>query len=203
MEDVGRTLQAEGKVLNREVQFRLKSGVVADSVISVIPVTIGAEACFVTLIRDITQEKQAQRVLAESEERSRQIAVQLQRTLDLLMDLIISIDAQGRFASVSAASQHILGYAPEEVIGHSYLDFIYPDDRASTTREAARVTDGLATITFQNRYVRKDGALVWLEWNAVQMPGDPLTYCVARDITERKAGRGGSGLPGRHHRRQP
>ena len=73
------------------------------------------------------------------------------------------------------------------MIGHSYLDFIYPDDRASTTQEAARVTEGLATITFQNRYVRKDGGLVWLEWNAVQMPGDPLTYCVARDITQRKS----------------
>ena len=73
--------------------------------LSVIPVTIGGEVCFVTLIRDITQEKQAQRVLAESEERYRQIAVQLQRTLDLSMDLIISIDEQGRFATVSAACQ--------------------------------------------------------------------------------------------------
>ncbi|THF84352.1 PAS domain S-box protein [Deinococcus sp. KSM4-11] len=97
-EDVGRTLQAEGKVLNREVQFRLKSGVVADSVLSVVSVTIGAEACFVTLIRDITQEKQARLLLVESEQRAHQLAVQLQRTLDLSLDMITTIGPRPKWS---------------------------------------------------------------------------------------------------------
>ncbi|GAA4001631.1 hypothetical protein GCM10022631_10210 [Deinococcus rubellus] len=185
-EDVGQTLQEEGKVLNREVQFRLKSGAVADTTVSIVPVTIGGEACVATLIHDVTLEKQAQRVLAESEERYRQIATELQRTLDLSLDLITSIDAEGRFITVSAACQQILGYAPEELIGRAYLDFVHPDDRVMTMQEDDSITAGQATTTFQNRYVRGNGAVVWLEWAAVILPGDPLTYCVARDVTQRR-----------------
>ena len=187
LEDVRRTLQEQGKVLNREVQFRLKSGAVADTVVSVVPVTIGGEACLSTLIRDITSEKQAQRVLAESEERYRQIATQLQRTLDLSLDLINSIDAEGRFVTMSAACQQILGYTPEELIGRTYLDFVHPEDRAITVQEDEHITAGQATTSFQNRYLHKDGSVVWLEWAAVRLPGDPLMYCVARDITQRRA----------------
>ena len=186
-DDVARTLQEGGKVLNREVQFRLKSGAVADTLMSVASVMIGAEACTVMLMRDITLEKQSQRVLAESEERYRQTATQLQRTLDLSLDLINSINAEGRFVTMSAACQQILGYTPEELIGRTYIDFVHPDDRAVTTHEDASITGGQPTTSFQNRYLHKNGSVVWLEWAAVVMPGDPLMYCVARDITKRRA----------------
>jgi len=187
LEDGRRTLQEEGKLLNREVQFRLKSRAVADTVVSAVPVTIGGEACLMTLIRDITSEKQARRVLAESEERYRQIATQLQRTLDLSLDLINSIDAEGRFVTMSAACHQILGYTPEEVIGRTYLDFVHPEDRIITAQEDEHITAGQATTSFQNRYLHKNGSVVWLEWAAVSLPDDPLMYCVARDVTQRKA----------------
>ncbi|WP_161884473.1 PAS domain S-box protein [Deinococcus alpinitundrae] len=187
LEDVGRTLQKEGKVLSREVQLYRKSGAVSDSLVSVVPVMIGGEVCTVTLLRDITSEKQAQRVLAESEARHRQIATQLQRTLDLSLDLINSIDAEGRFVTMSAACQQILGYTPEELIGRTYLDFVHPDDRAITAQEDEHISAGQATTTFQNRYLHKNGSVVWLEWSAVRLPDDPLIYCVARNVTQRKA----------------
>ncbi|AZI44129.1 PAS domain S-box protein [Deinococcus psychrotolerans] len=186
-DDVGRTLQAEGKVVNREVQFRGKSGAVSDTLVSIVPVMIGGEACTVMLMRDITLEKQSKQVLADSEERHRQIATQLQRTLDLSLDLINSIDAEGRFVTMSAACQQILGYTPEELIGRSYLDFVHPDDRAITVQEDDQITAGQPTTSFQNRYLHKDGRVVWLEWAAVSLPDEPLTYCVARDVTERRA----------------
>jgi len=186
LEEGRRALQEQGKILNREVQFRLKSGAVADTVVSAVPVRIRGEVCLTTLIRDITQEKQAQRVLAESEARYRQIATQLQRTLDLSLDLINSIDAEGRFVTMSAACQQILGYSPEELIGRTYLDFVHPDDRIITSQEDASITAGQATTSFQNRYLHKNGSVVWLEWAAVSLPSDPVMYCVARDVTQRR-----------------
>ncbi|WP_161883475.1 PAS domain S-box protein [Deinococcus alpinitundrae] len=185
-QDVRRTLQEQGKVLDRELQFRLKSGAVADTTVSAVPVTINGEACLMTLIRDMTPEKQSQRVLAESEARYRQIATQLQRTLDLSLDLINSIDAERRFVTMSAACQQILGYTPEELIGRTYLDFVHPDDRVITVQEDEHITAGQATTSFQNRYLHKNGSVVWLEWAAVILPGDPVMYCVARDVTQRK-----------------
>ena len=81
----------------------------------------------------------------------------------------------------------MLGYAPEELIGRVYLDFVHPDDRAITTQEAGSITAGQSTTTFQNRYLHRNGAVVWLEWTGVVMPGDPVMYCVARDVTQRRA----------------
>ncbi|THF69219.1 PAS domain S-box protein [Deinococcus sp. Arct2-2] len=185
--EVWNTLQAQGEVRNREVQFRQKSGAVADTVVSIVPVMIGREGCVVTLVRDVTQEKQAQRVLAESEARSRQSSRELQRTLNLSLDMITSVDAEGRFVTVSAACQHILGYTPEELIGHLCTDFVHPDDQAITLLESSRISAGQPTTTFQNRYLHKSGGVVWMEWTAVTLPGDPLLYGVARDVTQRRA----------------
>ncbi|GGL88504.1 hypothetical protein GCM10010840_28140 [Deinococcus aerolatus] len=187
LEDVGRTLQAEGKVLNREVQFRLKSGVVADTVISVVPVTIDGEACVATLVRDITVEKRAQQVLAESEERHRQIATQLQRTLDLSLDLITCIGPDDRFMTMSAASIQILGYTPEEMIGRAVSDFMHPDDHITTLTARQRTRAGHTTTNFQNRYLHKDGRVVWLEWSGTMLPDDAVVYGMARDVTQRRA----------------
>ena len=56
----------------------------------------------------------------------------------------------------------------------------------SPQQEDDSITAGQATTTFQNRYIHKNGAVVWLEWGAVVIPGDPLMYCVARNITQRR-----------------
>ncbi|WP_161883540.1 PAS domain S-box protein [Deinococcus alpinitundrae] len=187
-EKVGRLFQQHGEVHNHEAQFRLKSGLVADAVISIVPVVLGEQACVVTLVRDITLEKQARQRLESSEARYRQVAAELQRTLDLSLDLITSIDTMGHFVTMSAACRQILGYAPEELIGRSSLDFVYPDDRARTLQEGLSIVrNHRGTPIFQNRYLRKDGTVVWLEWAAVVLPDEALTYCVARDITQRRA----------------
>ncbi|WP_184136821.1 PAS domain S-box protein [Deinococcus humi] len=190
-EAVGRILREQGKVLNREVQFRLKSGMLAQTVVSVVPVTIDGEACLLTLVRDITSEKRARQQLEESEERHRQLATELQRTLDLSLDIIATIGPDAKLISINAACQRVLGYTPEELIGRSLLELVHPDDQiaphavgADTLQESAGDQQG-API-YQSRYLHKNGHTVWLEWNATVIPDHLQTYCVARDITGRK-----------------
>ncbi|GGL94563.1 hypothetical protein GCM10010840_35780 [Deinococcus aerolatus] len=191
-EDVGRILREQGKVLSHEVQFRLKSGMVADTVVSVVPVTIGGEACLLTLVRDITSEKRAHQQLEESEARYRQVAAELQRTLDLSLDMITIIGPRATVISVNAACERLLGHTPEELIGRSLLELVHPDDLIATHAEGAgmmqkgKAEQQVATV-YQNRYLHKDGHTVWLEWNAMVIPDHPQIYCVARDITGRKA----------------
>ncbi|WP_161884410.1 PAS domain S-box protein [Deinococcus alpinitundrae] len=187
LEDVGRTLQEQGKVLNREVQFRLKSGAIADTVMSIVLVTLGGQVCQVMLIRDITLEKQARQQLEASEQRYRQSAEALQRTLDLSLDLITTTSSNAEVISASAACKHILGYTPEELIGRSYLDLVHPDDLVRTQAEVVLISTRQVPSVFQNRYLHKDGHIVWMEWNTFLVPGDPLLYSVGRDITQRRA----------------
>ncbi|GGR03391.1 PAS domain-containing protein [Deinococcus ruber] len=77
-------------------------------------------------------------------------AAELQRTLDL----ITSINAEGCFVTVNAASSRLLGYPPEALIGRRYLEFVHPDDRERSLENAAQLKEARAMTTLQNRYVR-------------------------------------------------
>jgi anti-sigma regulatory factor (Ser/Thr protein kinase) len=52
--------------------------------------------------------------------------------------------------------------------------------------QADTLGDGGNVITFENRYVARDGGCRWLQWNAVSLPGEQMIYAAARDVTERK-----------------
>ncbi|WP_188972578.1 PAS domain S-box protein [Deinococcus aerolatus] len=173
-------------VHSREVLFLNKTGAEMRGVLSIIPIELADEAYVIGFVRDVTEEKRAQQQLQASEARARHIAEELQHTLDLSLDLIVSVDSDHRFSTVSAASRQILGYEPEEMIGHPIVDFIHPDDRGDTVKESQRVRDGHTTTTYQNRYCHKDGSLVWLEWSAVMLPANGMVYGVGRDITQRR-----------------
>ena len=112
----------------------------------------------------------------------------LDKILDLLLDAICVVDAEGRVVFVSAAFERIFGYAPAEVVGKQMIDFVHPDDRAITLRTAAAIMGGRPESNFQNRYLRKDGEVVHIMWSARWSEADRVRIAVARDITALKRG---------------
>ncbi len=109
------------------------------------------------------------------------------RHFDLSLDMISTVGFDGRFKRVNPAFERTLGYRPAEIEGRPFLDFVHPDDREKTEREAASLSDGAKTVQFQNRYFAKDGGVHWLEWTSIPLQDEGLIYGVARDITDRKA----------------
>jgi diguanylate cyclase len=109
------------------------------------------------------------------------------RHFDLSLDMISTAGFDGRFKTVSPAFERILGYGEEDLVGRPFLDFVHPDDREKTEREAAALSDGQSTVQFQNRYFDSAGEVHWLEWSSVPIPEEEIIYGVARDVTERKA----------------
>jgi len=103
------------------------------------------------------------------------------------LDVICTIDPEGRFVKVSAAAKKVWGYAPEELEGRMFMDFVHPDDHGLTAEAAERITAGIDVTDFNNRYVRKDGRVVPMTWSARWDAKDGLMYCVARDATEKLA----------------
>lgn len=106
--------------------------------------------------------------------------------IDLLLDAICVVDAQGRFVFVSAACERIFGYTPDEMIGKAMIQMVVPEDRARTLHAAKEVMSGHLKPYFENRYIRKDGQIVHIMWSARWSEADQLRIAVARDITERK-----------------
>ena len=66
------------------------------------------------------------------------------------------------------------------------LDLVHPDDRGRTQQSIDRVMGGYLQRYFENRYIRKDGQVVYISWSASWSEEHQVRIGVARDITERK-----------------
>ena len=78
----------------------------------------------------------------------------------------------------------VLGYTAAEVTSAPLMNLVHPEDRDRTLTMRRSRRGQRAYFDFENRYLRKDGGVVWLSWNVVREGG--LIYCSARDITEEK-----------------
>jgi PAS domain S-box-containing protein len=108
------------------------------------------------------------------------------RIFNLSADLATVANFDGYFTRVNPAAEQVLGYTEEELLGRPYLDFVHPQDRERTAAEAAAIGIGRRTLSFENRYARKDGSYRVLEWTATAVPEERLMYSMARDVTERR-----------------
>ena len=94
------------------------------------------------------------------------------------------MDRQGTFIRVSPSAAVILGYRPDEMVGHSAAAFLYPDDLDSTRSEMRLARRGRQMRNFQCRYVHRDGRIVPLTWTGVWSEPDQQHFFIGRDMTE-------------------
>jgi len=105
---------------------------------------------------------------------------------DLSLDLLCIANFEGRFTHVNPAWVKALGYTREELTSVPYVTFIHPDDRIATDDETDHLNEGGLTLSFENRYRRKDGSYIWLLWRAKPDVERRLIFATARDITRQK-----------------
>ena len=108
------------------------------------------------------------------------------KVLDLLVDTVCVVDAEGRYVYVSASCEQLLGYRPEELIGRNMIELVHPDDRERTLAVAAEIMQGRPQTHFENRYVRKDGGVVDIMWSARWYRPEGLRLAVARNVSPLK-----------------
>ena len=112
-------------------------------------------------------------------------ALPLEQVIDLLLDAVVIVDAEGRYVYVSAAYERIFGYAPEEVIGRQMIHLVHPEDRDKTMAAVREIMAGQDKTTLENRYIRKDGEVVHIMWSARWVPEHGVRIAVARDVSAR------------------
>jgi len=111
---------------------------------------------------------------------------ELKKIIDQSLDIICTIDQDGRFIWLNAAAFRLLGYTPAELVGRPYMELVCEEDRPKTVEAATAIMAGVQMTNFENRYTRKDGSLVPIVWSATWQPAENIMYCVARDATEKK-----------------
>ena len=96
---------------------------------------------------------------------------------------LISTDS-GTIIQMNKACQKLLGYTYDELINHSFLNFVHPDDIKKTVNEMKKLNRGETIYYFENRYKHKNGHYLNLAWSANF--ANNLIYASAQDITSLK-----------------
>jgi len=132
---------------------------------------------------DVTEHKQAEKELRESEER-------LRRITDNMLDVIRVTNAEGIIQYVSPSHKNVVGYEPEEILGMSTFEFVHPHDKDRVMIAFQTAMDTSSPGKIEYRYRHANGQYLWVETtgNLLFDDGGPITGAVfcTRDITERK-----------------
>jgi PAS domain S-box-containing protein len=129
---------------------------------------------------DITERRQTQKALTQEIEERRRI-------FETSNDLILVTDTSGNFIQVSPSVTGILGYQPSDMIGHSAVEFIHPDDLENTRNEMRAARRGQSKRNFETRYIDKEGEAVALNWTGTWSEPVRRHFFIGRDLTEKQA----------------
>lgn len=134
--------------------------------------------------RDITERKQAEEALRQSEAR-------LQAIFDNAAVGIGLTDTLGNAIALNAHAAHQLGYTPEALAHISNMQLTHPDDRAQSITAIQQLLRGdITSYRIEKRYMRKDGGIFWADLSVTPVHNgageiESLLGIVV-DITERK-----------------
>src|SRR4051812_39613266 len=92
----------------------------------------------------------------------------------------------GYFKRVNPAVEAAFGYSSDELLSRPFLEFVHPGDRARSQKALEGLLRGEEVVRLENRNLRADGSILWLEWSARPVAGEPLFYGAGHDVTDRK-----------------
>ncbi|MFC1857428.1 PAS domain S-box protein [Thermodesulfobacteriota bacterium] len=142
----------------------------------------GKPVRMIGIVHDITERKQADEALRESEERYRILAENVADGVALIQ--------KGKLVFVNNACAAMFGYkSPEKLVGKKAIDLVAEKYRKSVADLYDELTKtDLKNKIFQSHHVSRDGREFWLEgnYNVIRWRGVTTVLAAVRDITRTK-----------------
>ncbi|AFZ35219.1 multi-sensor signal transduction histidine kinase [Stanieria cyanosphaera PCC 7437] len=178
-------LHQQGSVRNLEAQLRTKSGEVRTVLVSAEVQTLEGQDCTIIVLRDISERKQAQAALQESETRFRQLAETVRE------GFFVYETKSDHYSYVNPAYAAIMG-TPAQLFYQGmfhWLNNIHPDDCDHIEAGLLREHQG-ENFDEEYRFIRPNGEIRWLRSKAFPLRDETKTIVrivgTVEDITERK-----------------
>jgi PAS domain S-box-containing protein len=174
----------EGESSSDEITWIKKDGSKMPAIVSSTPI-FDSEGTFkgsFAIITDITQRKQAEEALRESEERHRML-------LEASPDPIVVYDMAGKATYVNPAFVETFGWSSEELLGER-IDFVPEESWPETRTAIASMLRGERIQSFETRRLTKDGRILEIQLSSSifhdQNGNRAGNIVILRDITLRK-----------------
>ena len=179
-------LMEQKSVSDYELWLKNKDG-------SIFPVTVSSVMTFdekgkperiVGIIRDISERKQAEQALRNSEE-------QFRSAFEYSSIGIALVSPEGRWLKVNSSVCTMLGYTEDELLSKTFQDITLPEDLDADLAFVEQMLAGsILTYQMEKRYVHKSGTIVWAMLSVSLVhdhEGKPLHFISQiQDITNRK-----------------
>ncbi|WP_052055653.1 PAS domain S-box protein [Myxosarcina sp. GI1] len=166
-----------------EKRYRRKDGTVmwANTTVTILEGEPEQPLKTVTVIEDISERKQAETDLRESEARYRLVT-------ENMNDLVCLHELKGSYLYVSPSCQTLLGYSPEEMLGKDPYSFFHPEDGDRIYQEHSDAIKGNPQpVTYRMRH--KTGSYIWFETLTKPIKDDSgqviRLQTTSRDVSER------------------
>jgi PAS domain S-box-containing protein len=138
--------------------------------------------------------KAYQELSAQEQANARELS-ESQATIQLLAEntseLITLAHANGYLQYVSPSARKLIGFAPEEMIGHPWAEFFHQDDLIKIQEAAEDIQRTRADYTLKHRIRTRNGRYIWFEtiWKYLLDEKDKIVaiQTSSRDITDRMA----------------
>ena len=175
-------VEKQGKVNNAEFNFRMKSGEIRTWLLSLEPITIKGEECFIGVSLDITERKRMEQAVKESEEKfSKAFHSSPQQ-------IIITRDRDDKTLEVNDSYAKVTGFTREESVGKTSRELgVWPKAEDNLRLQRILKDNGCLEneeFEFLNKSGEKYTALVCIE--PLTIGGEKCWLSIVTDITERK-----------------
>ncbi|WP_305044821.1 putative bifunctional diguanylate cyclase/phosphodiesterase [Geoalkalibacter sp.] len=136
------------------------------------------------LVRDIRERQDAENRLRQSEQRFRSVFENAALGM-------CTLSPEGEILQANREACRIIGYAEDELRGMRVQDLTHPDDLELTRRHYEQGLKKGAHFSYQKRYVRKDGGIVWghasVAWVTDGAGRPEFGIGLLQDLTARRA----------------